>query len=112
MAIAETTVRATEDKMKELLAQTFQGKIVFNPVTVEPATDHYGDDNLEIVVVYEGDDALLDPNELNAISSKLGDVLYKLGFLNIPVESYIAKDEYPEWVRLNSLPTPWLDEQD
>ena len=112
MPIEESTVRAAENRMKELLDETFRGRIVFNSVTAEPTTDHYGDDNLDIVVVYDGDCKQLDPDQLNTISSKLGDALYELGFRNVPAESYIPKGEYPEWERLNRQPTPGLEDRD
>lgn len=112
MTIKESTVRAAEDRMKELLDEAFKGRITFDSVTAEPTTDQYGDDNLNIIVVYIGDRNQLDPDQLNAISSKLSDTLYEMDFLNVPAESYIPKGEYPEWERLNRQPTPWLEDQD
>ena len=84
-----------------------KGEISFDPITVEATLDHYGEDYLEISVVYENSGQLLDPRKLNAISAKLGMILMKLNFHNIPQESYIDKAEYAEWLELNRTP-PWL----
>lgn len=106
MAISAATVRAAEENLKILLDQAFKGEISFDPITVEATLDHYGEDNLEITVVYENRGRLPDPHKLNMVSSKLGMILEKLDFHNIPMESYIEKAEYAEWLELNQTP-PW-----
>ena len=90
----QATANAAEDNIKILLDQAFEGKIVFGPIKAELTVDQYGDDNLDITVVYEGDYELLDPEKLNSVSSELVNVLACLGFHNIPTESYIAKAEH------------------
>ena len=107
MTVPATIVQAARDNMRRLLDEAFQGTITFDPITVEPIIDFYDEDNLKIVVVYDGEDALLDPNILNGIFSDLNDVLYDLGFTNVPMESYISKDEYPEWLWMSNHPRPW-----
>ena len=107
MTVPAATVQAAKDNMRRLLDEAFQGTISFDPITVEPIIDYYGEDSLKIVVVYDGEDALLDPNILNSIFSELNDVLYDMGFTNAPMESYIAKDEYPEWLWMSNHPRPW-----
>ena len=103
MAIPESTVEAAEENLKALLEEAFNGEVAFDPITVEATLDHYGEDNLEIVVVYENAGQLLDPHKLNTISAKLGRILMKLDFHNIPTESYIDKAEYAEWLELNRM---------
>ena len=112
MAISENLLQTTRESMRELLNRAFEGKITFEPIGVEPRLDHDGEENIGIVVVFHGDEGLLDPRKLNLVSSQLGTVLDDLGFHNVPVESYIAEDEYPEWRRLNSLRAPWLEDED
>ena len=109
MSIQENIVRAAEDNIKMLLNQAFAEKFTFDPITVEAVTDHYGEDNLKIVVVYDGDYDQLDPKKLNRISTELGSILAEFGFHNIPTESYIDKKEYPEWIALMSQ-APWEQE--
>ena len=112
MAISNDLLHTTKDSMRELLDQVFEAKINFEPINVEPRVDHDGEDNIGIVVVFDGPEDLLDARKLNAVSVALGDILDGFGFHNVPVESYISKDEYPEWLRLNSLAAPWLEEED
>ena len=107
MTVPATIVQAARNNMRRLLDEAFQGTITFDPITVEPIIDYYDEDNLKIVVVYDGDYDLLDPNKLNRIFSELNDVLYDLGFTNVPMESYIPKDEYPEWLWMSNHPRPW-----
>ena len=107
MTVPATIVQAAKDNISRLLEEAFQGTIIFDPITVDPIVDFYGEDSLKIIVVYDGDYALLDPNKLNRISSELDDILYNLGFRNFPVESYIPKDEYPEWLWMSNHPRPW-----
>ena len=107
MTVPATIVQAAKDNISRLLDETFHGTLTFDPITVEPTVDFYGEENLEIIVVYDGDDSLLDPHALNTISTELGDILYGLGFNNFPLESYIAKDEYPEWFRMSNSERPW-----
>ena len=106
MAIPESTVRAAEENLKALLEEAFKGGVSFGPITVDATLDFYGEDNLEIVVVYDNSGQLLDPQKLNTISAKLGMILLKLDFHNIPKESYIDKAEYAEWLELNRM-LPW-----
>ncbi len=107
MTVPATIVQAAKDNISRLLEEAFQGTITFDPITVEPIVDYYGEDALEIIVVFDGDYALLDPHKLNRISSELDDILYGLGFHNLSLDSYIAKDEYPEWLEMSQSERPW-----
>ena len=107
MTVPAATVEAAKDNMRRLLDEAFQGAISFDPITVEPVVDFYGEDTLEIIVVYDGDYSLLDTHKLIRISSELDDILYSMGFRNFPLESYISKDEYPEWLWMSNHPRPW-----
>ena len=106
MAIPVDTLKAAEDSIRTMLSQQFGGKIVFDPVRVEVTTDHYGEDNLDIVVVYDGESDVLDPDQLNWVSMELAAILATEGFHNIPTESYIHKREYADWLALERQP-PW-----
>ncbi len=109
MTVQENTLRAAEDNIKTLLEQAFAEKFIFDPITVEATTDHYGEDNLNIIVVYDGDYDQLDPRKLNWVSVELSSILAEFGFHNMPTESYIDKREYPEWVALMEQ-APWYQE--
>ena len=111
MGIPAYTLKVAEDGIKTMLNQAFGGTVVFDPVKVEPIADHYGDDNLNIVVVYDGDYDGLDPKKLNLVSAELASMLGSLGFRNMPTESYIEKTEYDEWQALQRQ-SPWEWEVD
>ena len=75
-------------------------------MTVKQTVDHYGEDNLAIVIVYDGEYCGLDARKILDASVELGDYLEQFDFHNIPTEAHIHKSEYAEWLRLSSL-MPW-----
>ncbi len=107
MATPAFMVKAAEENLKILLADAFADTISFGPFYVEPSTDCYGEDNIDIIVFYDGDYALMDPNKLNRVASDLWVMLQGLGFQNTPTDSYIDIADYDLWVELNNTP-PWL----
>ncbi len=112
MVISENLIQTVKDKMGHLLDCAFEGEISFGPIDVTPRIDHDGEENIAIAVVFEESAAPLDAKKLIEVSMALGEVLSENGFHKIPLESYIADTEYPEWRRQNSLPAPWLEEED
>ena len=106
MGVHEDTLRVAEDSIKMMLEREFKGGIMFGPIRVEATSDHYGEDNINIVVVYEGGSYQLDPDKLNVVSLELASVLKGMGFHNMPTESYIEKSEYQDWADLMDSP-PW-----
>ena len=111
MAIPTDTLKAAENSIRTMLNQQFGGKVVFDPVRVEATKDHYGEDNLDIVVVYEGESDVLDPDQLNLVSMELAEILDTVGFHNIPTESYIHKREYADWLA-HKQQQPWERKDD
>ena len=92
---------------KTITEEIFEGEeFVFGPVTAKQTVDHYGEDNLDFVIVYDGEYCGLDGRRLNMVSVELGDYLERFDFHNIPTKGYIHKSEYPEWLRLSKL-MPW-----
>ena len=112
MVISQNLIQTAKDNMGQLLDREFEGKVTFGPIDVTPRVDHDGAENIAIVVVFKELAAPLNAKKLNKVSMALGEVLSENGFHNVPVESYIADSEYEEWLRLNSLPAPWLEEED
>lgn len=109
MATSASIVKFAEDNIAALLADAFADTIAFGPIYVEPTVDPYGDDNIDIVVFYDGDYGLMEPRKLNRIAVELWTRLQGIGFTNIPTDSYIDIAEYDLWVELNNTP-PWLVE--
>ena len=92
---------------KAITEEIFEGEeFVFGPVTAKQTVDHYGEDNLDIMVVYDGEYCGLDPRKTLQAAVELGDYLERFDFHNIPTNGYIHKSEYPEWLRLSNL-MPW-----
>ena len=105
--LTDHKLREIENTFKAMNEEMFKGEgFVFGPVTVKQTVDHYGEDNLDIVVVYDGEYCGLDPNKTIKASVELGDYLKRFDFHNIPTNSYIHRSEYAEWLRLSSL-MPW-----
>ena len=91
MVISADTVRVAQHNLKTMLNEVFEGRVVFDPVQIEPTSDHYGED------------------KLNMVSTELASILAPLSIHNIPTESYIQKSEYAEWLALKSQ-APWEQE--
>ena len=106
MAIPGDTLKTAENSIRTMLNQQFGGSVVFDLVRVEATKDHYGEDNLDIVVVYDSESDVLDADQLNLVSMDLAAILATEGFHNIPTESYIHKREYADWLALKQQP-PW-----
>ena len=94
MALSEETARQVETLFREHLERNFQGEATFDPILVEPTLDSEGQDIFHVTVVYDGDQYLLDPAKLNAISSAMIDQLEALGLPYGVIESHIYKPEY------------------
>ena len=73
-----------------LLYEQFPEGFVFDPIVLVPCVDHYGDDYLEIHIVYDGEQKNLDP--------------YKTLGLRIPIQEQIAKVGLPAWPGLRFIP--------
>ena len=105
--IPEHKLSEIENAFKAINEELFEGEeFVFGPVTAKQTVDHYGEDNLDIIVVYEGEYCGLDPRKTLQAAVELGDYLERFDFHNIPTNGYIHKSEYPEWLRLSKL-MPW-----
>ena len=93
MVTSAETARKVESIIREHLERNFEGKLKFDPIRVVPALDQYGEDTLHITVVYDGDYSLLDPAELNSISTAMSQQLKAIGIHKIPIESYVDRIE-------------------
>ena len=112
MKFTDDGLREIESKFKTMHEEAFEGEgFVFGPVTVKPVIDSYGEDSLDIVVVYDGEYNGFDQRKLSEITVELAFYLWDMGFLNGPTRSYIHKSEYAEWLRLSSL-YPWEREDE
>ena len=105
--IPEHKLSEIESAYKTIIEDLFEGEeFVFGPVSAKQTVDHYGEDNLNFVIVYDGEYCGLDPRKTIKASVEMGDYLKQFDFHNIPTKAYIHKSEYPEWLRLSKL-MPW-----
>ena len=82
------------DLVRQALQERFKDDLVFDPIVVEPAIDHYGDEYLDIFVVYQGEYKKLDTCWTLGLPAILDWRLVELRVCNVPVISYVEKKEW------------------
>ncbi len=78
------------------LRERFAGDLIFDPIVVQPAIDHYGDEYLDIFVVYKGGYEKLDLQWTLRFPIFLQSKLSELGVRCNPLVSYVEKSEWEE----------------
>ena len=84
------------DIVRQLLFERFGDTFDFDPILVEREFDHYGDEYVHVYIVFEGDQAELDPSWTPTLSEKLWPHLAEMGFDSPPSKSFIEKSEWLE----------------
>lgn len=83
------------------LHKRFAGQIVFDPITVIPAVDEYGDGDgeeyLRVMIVFEGDPDALDAGWTSGLIRRIRPKLFNAGIEAFPSLSFVEKSE---WDRL------------
>ncbi len=87
--------------VEQALRERFQDTLVFDPIVVEPAIDHCGDEYLDIFVVYEGPYEALDPDWTVEMDRWLWDELADMGLtmVRVPSHSFVTKNEWAKVFR-------------
>ena len=89
--------------VRETLEERFAGDFVFDPILVMPAVDEYGDGDgetyLQIVIVFDGDQALLDPGWTSGLIRRIRPRLIEAGVEEFPSPSFITRAEWPRMER-------------
>ena len=92
--------REVADKVGKLvghsLREHFKDEFVFDPIVVQPAIDHDGDEYLDIFIIYEGDYKNLDPGWSSGLPILLRPGLADLGITSIPCHSFVPKSDWKE----------------
>lgn len=92
--------REVADKVGKLVGESlrehFKDDFVFDPILVEPAIDPFGDEYLDICVVYEGEYEKLDPGWTVGLTTRLGEELLELGVTGVPSHSFVPKSDWKE----------------
>lgn len=99
MAVSNSVKDQVASIYRNHLEGKFGNRLVFDPIVVVPEFSYYLDDEyLHIYVVVDGDEDgnALDPSFLNSLYRRMRPELLELGVTNIPVDSYIDKNELCE----------------
>lgn len=97
-----------EQKVSEIvrtdLDQGLRRHLAFGPIVVDREIDQFADDTpayVHIKIVFEGDQKHLDPRWIAGMIPRIRPKLMEIGVDEFPVPSFIAKNEWDEWLRLN-----------
>ena len=95
MAFDKETAARVESLYRQHLEEAFPGNASpSTPSAVEVTQNMFNEQAFHVTVPYDGDSRLLDPAELNRISSLMIDKAAELGIQNTIIESYVLSLEY------------------
>ena len=94
--ISKTVTNEVADAIGKVLRERFKDDFVFAPIIVESAISHYGDEYLDIFIIFDGDQKKLDARWTSRLPLMLDPKLEKLGIDNVPIISYVEKSEWEE----------------
>ena len=100
---AETKERVREIVQSDLDEYYHRG-IAFGPIIVEPEVDQVDDRApvyLDIKIIFDGDQKNLAPHWASGMIPRIRPKLMEIGVDEFPVPSFIAKNEWDEWLLLN-----------
>ena len=91
------------EKVAHIVRQTLDERFssdefIFDPIVVEPCIDHYGDEFINIKIVYVGDRKLLDPGWTVGLVRRIRPKMKDAGIhvTNFPHKTFIPKHEWEE----------------
>ena len=85
--------------VRDMLEERFAGEFIFDPIVVLPEIDEYGDDYLDIIIVFAGDQANLDPSWTMRFIRRIHLQLLDAGIDAFPVPSFVVKSEWKDMER-------------
>lgn len=97
--VTEEVLEKVTDIIRQTLDERFSSdEFIFGPIVVKPRIDYYGDEYMEITVVYEGDRKLLDPGWTLGLVRRILPKMKDEGIhvTNRPSKSFIPKHEWEE----------------
>ena len=109
MVTQEERFERVKEVVREDLEGHFRDLFAFDPIVVHQAIDEYGDDDgdvyLRILIVFDGDQDLLDPAWTVGLIRRIRPKLIDAGVEEFPVPSFIKRNEWkimlPKWRRLH-----------
>ena len=91
----DSATKDMEDLLWAELRGRFDGELEFGPIVVMPRVDQDGDAYFHAYIVFEGDQDRLDPLWTLQLYSRLWPHSIELGYPGIPMQSFVAKSEWP-----------------
>ena len=93
--------KTVTDEMARLVGEALRERyrdedLVFDPIIAERAIDHYGDEYVDIFVIFDGDQEKLDARWTNGLWIQLDPHLERLGITSVPGLSFVEKSEWAE----------------
>ena len=82
------------DIVRQLLFERFGDTFDFDPILVEREFDHDADEYVHVYIVFDGDQAELDPSWTSTLGGRLWPQLAEMGFDNPPSKSFVEKSEW------------------
>lgn len=110
MALSTELAEKVEALYREHLAREFGDQPVFDPITVEPATDEAGEETFLVTIVYKGGEHTIDPLKAIRVLNALATPFEELGIPPVLIQDLVPKDEYPTLLELRAE-SPYDEEE-
>ena len=94
MTVSAETMDQVAALTREILEERFGDDFVFDPILVIPRIDQYGDEYLEIKVVYDGDARKLDLGWTAGLGWRMWDDVEKTGAPGKPTYGFVEKSDW------------------
>ena len=96
MSFSPDTLEKVADIARDLLNERFGNDLVFDPVFAKSLVDHYGDDYIQLYLVFDGDEKKLDLDWTIEMVFEMEPALNELGVYDLPGKFFIKKSEWEE----------------
>lgn len=91
--VTDTMAKLVGDALRERFKDD---GLVFDPIIAERAVDHYGDEYVDIFVIFDGDQKKLDARWINGLWMSLDPEMEELGITSVPGLSFVEKSEWAD----------------
>ena len=96
MSFSPDTLDKVADIARDLLNERFGNDLVFDPVFAKSLVDHYGDDYIQLYLVFDGDEKKLDLDWTIDMVFEMEPALNEIGVYDLPGKFFIKKSEWEE----------------
>lgn len=102
MTLSTELAQKVKALYREHLQREFGNAPVFDPITVEAATEESGQETFEVTIVYEGVEHTINPRKAARVLAALATPLEELGLPPVLMQGFVPKDEYPVLLELRA----------